>query len=299
MDLVTVFKYKLRRLTYKFVSTQIQFFLKSFGYGKPVTHTNGMPQSHFYIHPKPWDAFAGLHKIPSNKYWLESKRCNQSVKDGESVPWVTYPALSFLEKIDFTDLSCVEFGSGASTFWFAARCRDIKSFEFDIAYYRLLTEIPTLESSILVDSSGLIDYLVKADQALDEYQIYIDRDLDHEYAGKTPSHVDGKIQVENLVIKIRQEIARADCVFIDGGPRNFLISLAAELLKDEALLVIDNTDLDYLELGLAALKSNGFKEIPFVGFGPLNDYEWQTSIFIKSLEPLDFLKSKANNIQGL
>ena len=235
--------------------------------------------------------------MPSNKYWLESKRFNQSVKDGESVPWITYPALSYLEKIDFTKLSCVEFGSGASTFWFAARCQNFKSFEFDSDYFRLLTEIPTLENAILVDSSGLINYLTKAEQDLDKYQTYLNRDLDNKDMGRTLPNVDGKLMGQNLVTKIRQEIASADCVFIDGGPRNFLIALAAELLKSEALLVIDNTDLDYLQLSLGALKSNGFREIPFVGFGPLNDYEWQTSIFIKSLEPLDLVKLDGSKIK--
>ncbi len=281
------------------MSTQIQLVLKPLGYGKPGAHSTSVPQSHYYLNSKSWDAFVGLHRIPSNKYWIESKRFNRSVKDGESVPWITYPALSYLEKIDFTELSCVEFGSGASTLWFTARCQDFKSFEFDGAYYRLLTEIPTLESTTLVDASGLINYLIKAEQDLDRYQIYIDRDLDNEDARKTPPKADSKFNGENLVTKIRQEIASADCVFIDGGPRNFLIVLAAELLKNEALLVIDNTDMDYLQLGLAVLKSQGFREITFVGFGPLNNYEWQTSIFIKSLAPLDFLKLKASNNQGL
>jgi hypothetical protein len=299
MNLVVFLKCKLRRVAKRFVSTQIQLVLKAFGYEKPGAHLSSVPPSHYYLNSTSLDAFAGLHRIPSNKYWLESKRFNQSVKDGESVPWITYPALSYLEKIDFTELSCVEFGSGASTFWFAARCQDFKSLEFDSAYYRLLTEIPTLESTTLVDASGLINYLIKAGQDLDKYQIYIDRDLENEDTKKTPPNVDSKFNGENLVTKIRQEIASADCVFIDGGPRNFLIALAAELLKSEALLVIDNTDMDYLQLGLAVLKSKGFKEIPFVGFGPLNNYEWQTSIFIKSLESLDFLKLKASNNQGL
>lgn len=299
MNLVIFFKLKLRQMAYGFVSYLIQLVLKPFGYGKPGGISNSVPQSHYYRDLNSWDAFRGLHKMLSNKYWLESKRFNQSVKDGEFVPWITYPALSYLEKLDFTEKSVVEFGSGASTFWFAARCQNFKSFEFDNSYFRLLTEIPTLDSRILVDSSRLINYLIKAEQDLDKYQIYIDRDLDNEDTRKTLSTADSKFLGENLVTRIREEIASADCIFIDGGPRNFLIALAAELLKKEALVVIDNTDMDYLQSGLAALKSKGFREIPFVGFGPLNNYEWQTSIFIKSLDPLDFLKLKVSDNQEL
>jgi hypothetical protein len=290
MRLLFFVKIKLRKVMGMLLSLTVERVLKSFGYRNSGAHFYPVPESSFYQNSRTWNAFVGLHNIPSNKYWLESKRHNRSVKDGELVPWITYPALSCLEKVDFTKLSCVEFGSGASTFWFAARCKDFVTFEFDRAYHSSLSVIPSMENLDLVESSGLLNYFNSADYAPDKYQLYIHKDLDNLGISKSALHVGSKVKGQDLIIKIRKEIANADFVFIDGGPRNFLIALAAEHLRSEALLVIDNSDLDYVQLGLEALKSEGFREIPFVGFGPLNPFQWQTSIFIKSLEPLDFLK---------
>ena len=290
MRLLFFIKRKLRVTMRRFLSFTVLLIFRRLGYRKSGAHFHAVPESSYYQDSKIWNAFVELHNIPSNKYWLESKRFNRSVKDGEPVPWITYPALSYLEKIDFSKLSCVEFGSGASTFWFASRCKDFATFEFDQAYCRLLSETPTMESVNLVESSGLLNYFNSADHDLDKYQLFIDMDLDNLKISMNSLNGGSKFTGQDLIIKIREEIAKADCVFIDGGPRNFLIALAAEQIRSEALLVIDNSDSDYVQLGLAALKSMGFREIPFVGYGPLNPYQWQTSIFIKSLTSLDFLK---------
>ena len=38
--------------------------------------------------------------------------------DGRPLPWYTYPAIEYLEQLDFRDRTVFEFGSGASTlFW--------------------------------------------------------------------------------------------------------------------------------------------------------------------------------------
>jgi len=289
MRLLSLVEQNLRRALSTFLSYAVLLILKPLGYRKSDAHSFDLPESNYFQNSKPWNAFVGLHNISSNKFWIESKRVNRSVKDGELVPWITYPALSYLEKVDFSKLSCVEFGSGASTFWFASRCKDFKTFEFDSNYFRLLSQIPTISDIKLVESSGLLNYFIKDDHNLENYQLYIDLDLENLNISKAHPNADSKFNGEDLVVKIKEEIANADCVFIDGGPRNFIIALAAEFLKGEALLVIDNSDLDYVQVGLGALKSVGFREVPFVGHGPLTPYQWQTSIFIKSLESLDFI----------
>lgn len=273
-----------------FLSFVVTVLLKPFGYRKSGSLFQIVPESQNYQYSRTWNTFVGIHNIPSNKFWLESKAFNRSVKNGELVPWITYPALSYLEKVDFSKLSCVEFGSGASTFWFASRCKNFETFEFDEAYFRLLSENPTMEGINLVDASEVLNYFTRTNHDLEKYQLQITLDLDNLKVSQSSFNGSSKFKGGDLITKIREGIAKADCVFIDGGPRNFLIALAAEQLRSEALLVIDNSDSEYVQSGVSHLKSLGFREIPFVGYGPLNPYQWQTSIFIKSLEPLDFLK---------
>ena len=39
-------------------------------------------------------------------------------KDGNPVPWYTYPALEYINNLDFKDMSVFEYGSGnGSIFW--------------------------------------------------------------------------------------------------------------------------------------------------------------------------------------
>lgn len=283
-------KLEVHRAASRFLSFVISLILKPLGYGKPSQQSHPVPQSSYYKNVRALNVFIGLHGIPSNQNWLESKVANLSIKGGELVPWITYPSLSFLEKIDFTDLSCVEFGSGASTFWFASRCKEFVSFEFDSDYFNLLSKTSTSEFTNVTDASWLLYYCMKADHIQGQLRLCIEYDLDHLNIKDAHLIEVTEFSGGSMITKIRKKIETADIVFIDGGPRNFLIALAAHHLKSNALLVIDNTDQDYVQLGLQVLKGEGFREIPFTGIGPLNPYEWQTSIFIKSLEPLDFLR---------
>lgn len=49
--------------------------------------------------------------------------------DGQAVAWYTYPLLDFLDTIDTSDWSVVEFGSGQSTIYWSLRARKVVSFE--------------------------------------------------------------------------------------------------------------------------------------------------------------------------
>jgi hypothetical protein len=51
------------------------------------------------------------------------------------IPWYTYPALEYLEHLDFSQMLVFEYGSGNSTLWWAERCKGIQSVEDDEAWY--------------------------------------------------------------------------------------------------------------------------------------------------------------------
>ena len=54
---------------------------------------------------------------------------------GNPIPWYTYPAVDFLEHLDLSPFSVVEFGSGQSTLWWARHAREVMSLESDAAWY--------------------------------------------------------------------------------------------------------------------------------------------------------------------
>src|SRR5258708_13687669 len=50
-------------------------------------------------------------------------------KDGNYVPWFTYPAIEYIKQLDLTDKRVLEYGSGFSTMFWAKRARSLVSIE--------------------------------------------------------------------------------------------------------------------------------------------------------------------------
>ena len=54
--------------------------------------------------------------------WYASARANSAVNArGDPIPWITYPAIEFLQERVRPDWDVFEYGSGNSTRWYAAR----------------------------------------------------------------------------------------------------------------------------------------------------------------------------------
>lgn len=53
---------------------------------------------------------------------------------GAPLPWLTYPAINFLQRLDLSDARILEFGGGQSTRWFASRAKSITTIEDDVAW---------------------------------------------------------------------------------------------------------------------------------------------------------------------
>ena len=48
---------------------------------------------------------------------------------GRPVPWLTYPCIEFLDALDFQDCRVFEYGAGASTHYWAAKAKEVRSVE--------------------------------------------------------------------------------------------------------------------------------------------------------------------------
>jgi len=69
-----------------------------------------------------------------------------------------------------------------------------------------------------------------------------------------------------------------DVVVIDGAWREDCVAPAVSHLAPGGFIVLDNADRDH-EAG-ARLRQQGFFEVDFNGFGPINDYTWTTALFL-------------------
>ena len=57
---------------------------------------------------------------------------------GRPVPWYTWPAVEYLEQLDFSGRKVFEYGSGNSTLWWAERVREVISCEHDPVWHAAL-----------------------------------------------------------------------------------------------------------------------------------------------------------------
>lgn len=68
--------------------------------------------------------------------WFRSVRENAPVDAaGQPIPWISYPALHFLETRTRPDMQVFEFGSGYSTLWWATRVKKVIACESDASWH--------------------------------------------------------------------------------------------------------------------------------------------------------------------
>jgi predicted O-methyltransferase YrrM len=72
-----------------------------------------------------------------------------------------------------------------------------------------------------------------------------------------------------------------DIVVIDGRRRTECAKRCVPALRDSGVIVWDNSDREKYRTGYDYLLDNGFKRLDFGGMGPINTYEWSTSVFYR------------------
>ena len=176
--------------------------------------------------------------------WLRSVRENSPVDcDGNPLPWLTYPCIDFLtQRLPKDPIDVFEWGSGASTRWWAARGARIASVEHDADWHaRSAKSLPASCKVVLrdVNSDGYIE-------AIGEFGV------------------------------------RFSVIVIDGEQRNECGRAAVNHLLDDGVIVWDNVERTELYRdGLAFLASRGFHRVDFWGMAPMLPWKTSTAILFR------------------
>ena len=70
-----------------------------------------------------------------------------------------------------------------------------------------------------------------------------------------------------------------DIIVIDGEHRRDCVETAISRLSPGGIIILDNSD--WYTKAAEKLRKLGFAQFDFSGFGPVNDYTWSTSIYIR------------------
>lgn len=269
---------KLQSRKSQILNILLRPLLKRLGYDKSMNED--FLSSHYYHKNSNLENLLSIHTgFLKTSGWLESKNRNASYKNGKLIPWLTYSSITFLECIDLQRMKIVEFGSGASTVWFSERCKKITSYEFDSSYaIQTKKKCKTNNIEIVTMDEFQDPNAIKPNNSI---QSLIEKDL--QILDQGSRQIAATIDIQLFMEHVEAHVREADLIIIDGGMRNLAIHLAAEYANSNALVLVDNTDVEQIYSGLLPLQTQGFFEIPFSGLTPLNPYESQTSLFLRSL----------------
>jgi hypothetical protein len=163
-------------------------------------------------------------------------------QQGNCIPWFTYAAIAFLQKKVPQGLTVFEYGSGNSTLWWAQRATSVTTFEHDLTWFNTFKQrVPV---NVAYHHCAL------------------------EYGGEY-----------SKVISNYQD--QFDVIVIDGRDRVNCAKNAVLALKEDGVIIFDNTERARYQAGYTWLLEQGFKVLDFEGLRPINcDGAW-TSVFYR------------------
>lgn len=174
---------------------------------------------------------------------IDEKLCRD--RDGNPIPWYTFPAIEYLSQFDYKDKKVFEFGCGYSSAFWAERAQSVTSIE------------------------DKTEWLAKWRQEF----TYSNLDIRWRDEGEG---------YENAIF---EDSTQYDVIVIDGKRREKCAAAAVKALADGGLIILDdsdriNTSDEYCK-AVDILKSADLIQIDFYGFCPMNCYTKTTSLFLR------------------
>jgi len=176
--------------------------------------------------------------------WFKSYKTKESVdKNGNPIPWNTYPFLSFIEQRLKHEFNVFEYGSGNSTIWYAQKVSSIIAIDHNKEWYEKVKEILPQNAEVLLSS-----------------------DTDANMYSNEISKLGNKYNI----------------IIVDGIFRNESLAASLDYLKDDGVVVFDDTERDDYNVSFKLLKEKGFKRLDFRGMRGITSIINTTSIFYRS-----------------
>lgn len=173
----------------------------------------------------------------------------KTIRTGKSVdthsnpiPWYTYPAIDFLNTLDFSNKTVFEYGSGNSSLFWSQRCGHVTSVEHDIEWFSSMQKQVTLNNTLLLREGN----------------------------GRYESSINEQNELFDVVVI--DGIRRRECA-------QTLRSMLNTSASDGCMVILDNAER-YPDIARYLRDELNLIQCDFSGFGPINAYTWTTSLFL-------------------
>ncbi len=170
--------------------------------------------------------------------------------NGAPAPWYCLGAVDFLNTLDFSRDSVLEFGSGQSTLWWATKAAEVVAVE---------------------ESSEWFGYVESSLADVPNATVHLETDLSRH-------------------ANVPRDWGRTfDVVIVDGGDRSPCVETAVEVVAPDGLIILDNSEGSWSRVPgefpmLDTLDRAGWARVDFNGYAAGVLSTSVTSLFFKDLE---------------
>jgi hypothetical protein len=199
--------------------------------------------------------------------WRRSLRPGANSLDDVS-PWMTFPAIRFLDHFLKAGMRVFEYGSGGSTLFFAERAGQVVSAEHDPAWATPVRE------RIHQRRCSNVELLLLPPQPAPAATEADPSSFEHCVSGAA---VFRGWSFEEYAAAIERFPEQSfDVVMVDGRARPACAKRALKRVKPGGWLVLDNAERSHYWRIHDALDTLGWPKLDLPGPGPYNEYFWQT-----------------------
>lgn len=206
---------------------------------------------YFLTHPKALRMIFSMKELGylCDEGWFKSLDSGEPVdKDGNPIPWFTYPAIDFLKERLNKNLTVFEYGSGNSTLFFAQRVKEIISVETNKQWYeKIKLKLPSNAKIILYEKD-------KSDFSYSKVLYSFNK--------------------------------KYDLIIIDAIERNEVLMNAINFLNEGGVIILDNSDRIEYQNSVSELIGFHFNKIDFWGIQAAYLNKTCTTVFYKQINCL-------------
>jgi hypothetical protein len=201
--------------------------------------------------------------------WLCSLR--ESYLIDTEIPWITFDAITHLEKYLKRDINVFEYGSGGSTLFWLRHHAICTSVEHDSHWFSLIHD--------RVGQSPQLNYRLVLPETNDLPNPNKDVADPQQYLSASPPFENHTFR--SYVKQIDDSPDNFfDVVLIDGRARPACIAHSTTKIKVGGLLILDNAERSYYTAKTRSYL-DGFQRKTFFGVGPCGLSMWQTDLYIR------------------
>jgi hypothetical protein len=213
------------------------------------------------------------------KGWQKSIQNRHAIDNQGPIPWITYPAKMMLERVVQPHHRVFEFGAGNSSLWWAEHVAEVVSVEHDKGWAAAIHSAAPKNLTVIAKPIGTAPEDTRALENFYPLQLK-ESALETRDAGTHHGLTNKGFEAYALALT-KFPSGHFDIVVVDGMARVLTAWLAAQYVNASGFIVFDNSDRKQYNDAFRLLADAGFKRIDFYGTGPVNCFEWCTSIFAK------------------